>query len=254
MASGHAHRLYVPGDSIAHRLAAHCKLVAALSFVVLVVLTPPRQVWAFGCYAALLLVIAGLARVPLPLIGRRMLVEVPFVLFAAAMPFLTPGERIDVLGLSVSLPGLWAAWNVLAKATLGVVTSILLAATTDLRMMLLGLERLGMPALLVQIMTFMVRYADVITDELRRMRIARTARGFEARDVRHVPVVARSAGALFIRSYERGERVHLAMLSRGYTGRMPLVTDLTASRSEWLTALALPATAAVIATVARMVA
>ncbi len=252
MASGHAHRLYVPVDTVVHRLAAHCKLVAALAFVVLVVLTPPRQVWAFACYAVLLLAVAALARVPLPLIGRRMLVEVPFVLFAAAMPFLTPGERIDVLGLTVSLPGLWAAWNVLAKATLGVVTSILLAATTDLRMMLLGLERLGMPALLVQIMTFMVRYADVITDELRRMRIARTARGFETRDVRGVPVLARSAGALFIRSYERGERVHLAMLSRGYTGRMPLVNDLTAGRTEWLTALSLPAAAAVIVTAARL--
>ena len=53
------------------------------------------------------------------------------------------------------------------------------------------------------------------------MRIARESRGFDARDVRHWPVLARSAGALFIRSYERGERVHLAMLSRGYTGTMP---------------------------------
>jgi cobalt/nickel transport system permease protein len=252
MASGHAHRLYLARDTVVHRLGAHCKLVAVLAFVLLVVLTPARQVWAFGCYAALLLALAALAKVPLPLIGRRMLVEVPFVLFAVAMPFLTPGEHIEVLGLSLSVPGLWAAWNVLAKATLGVVTSILLAATTDLRMMLIGLERLGMPALLVQIMTFMVRYADVITDELRRMRIARTARGFEARDLRSTPVLARSAGALFIRSYERGERVHLAMLSRGYTGRMPLVADLTATRSHWLAALSLPAAAAVIATASRI--
>src|SRR3712207_9090216 len=64
--------------------------------------------------------------------------------------------------------GLWAAWNLLAKATLGVVTSILLAATTDLRDVLTGLERLRMPTLIVQIMTFMLRYADVITDEMRR--------------------------------------------------------------------------------------
>ncbi len=204
-----------------HRLGAQCKLVAALVFIVTVVLTPAHQVWAFAGYAALLLAVALSARIPLPLIARRMLVEVPFVLFALAMPVLTPGPRIEVLGVSLSVAGLWSAWNVLAKATLGVVTSILLAATTDLRAMLLGLDRLGMPTLIVQIITFMVRYADVIADELHRMRIARIARGFEARDIRHLPVVARSAGALFIRSYERGERVHLAMLSRGYTGRMP---------------------------------
>jgi cobalt/nickel transport system permease protein len=74
-------------------------------------------------------------------------------------------------------------------------------------------------------MGFMVRYLDVVTQEMRRMRIARESRGFDGRDVRHWPVLARSAGALFIRSYERGERVHLAMLSRGYTGTMPR-TDL----------------------------
>jgi len=180
-----------------------------------------------------------------------MLVETPFVLFALAMPFLTPGDRIEVLGLPLSVAGLWGAWNVLAKATLGVVTSILLAATTDLRMLLLGLERLRMPALLVQIMTFMVRYSDVVTDELHRMRIARAARGFVARDLRALPVLARSAGALFIRSYERGERVHLAMLSRGYTGQLPQVTDISAPASQWATALALPALAAVITTAAR---
>lgn len=254
MAAGHTHRLYLPRSSPVHALDARCKLVAALAFVVLVVLTPTRAVWAFALYAVLLVAVAGVARVPLPVVARRMLVEVPFVLFAVAMPFLSAGPRVDVLGLSLSVPGLWSAFNVLAKATLGVVTSILLAATTDLKDMLLGLERLRVPSLLVQIMTFMLRYADVITDELGRMRIARLSRGFEARDVRHLPVVARSAGALFIRSYERGERVHLAMLSRGYTGRMPPAGSAVAPRADWLTALALPLAAAVVAVSARIVA
>ena len=178
--------------------------------------------------------------------GQVTRVETPFVIFAVLMPFLARGERIDVLGLAVSVDGLWSAWNVLAKATLGVVCSILLAATTELRELLLGLERLRMPALIVQIMGFMIRYADVIGDEMRRMRIARESRGFVARDVRQLPAVARSAGALFIRTYERGERVHLAMLSRGYTGQMPKMGAPVAARSEWLTALALPAAAIVV--------
>ena len=79
-----------------------------------------------------------------------------------------------------------------------------------------------MPTTLVQIMAFMIRYLSVVTEELRRMHVARVSRGFEARNPRHWPVLAKSFGALFIRSYERGERVHLAMLSRGYTGKMPL--------------------------------
>jgi len=243
MGAGHAHLLLHPGSSIVHRLSPQTKLVAAMLFVLAVVATPREQVWAFALHAALLMAVAVTARIPPGLIGRRMLVETPFVIFAVLMPFLARGERIDVLGLAVSVDGLWSAWNVLAKATLGVVCSILLAATTELRDLLLGLERLRMPSLIVQIMSFMIRYTDVIADEMRRMRIARESRGFVARDLRQLPAVARSAGALFIRTYERGERVHLAMLSRGYTGQMPKMGAPVAARSEWLTALALPAAA-----------
>ena len=87
--------------------------------------------------------------------------------------------------------------------------------------MVRGLERLRLPNTMVQIMAFMIRYLEVVGDDLRRQQIALASRGFSARNPRHWPVLARSAGALFIRSYERGERVYLAMLSRGYTGRMP---------------------------------
>jgi cobalt/nickel transport system permease protein len=172
-----------------------------------------------------------------------MAIEVPFVLFAFFIPIVGLGERTTVLGLSLSVPGLWAAWNILAKATLGVAASVLLAATTEPRAILLGAQRLRLPSLLVQIAMFMLRYLDVIVAEMRRMRVARESRGFEARDLRHVPVIARSAGALFIRSYERGERVHLAMLSRGYSGQMPIFQDLSPSVRQWGIALALPAVA-----------
>jgi cobalt/nickel transport system permease protein len=206
-------------------MPAHVKILALLGFVLLVVATPKD--W-FGAYAAYLLVIAAvvaISGVPPTYILRRLVVEVPFVVFALLIPFIATGPRTEMLGLSVSEPGLLSAWGLLAKGTLGVLASLTLAATTEPRLLLAGLERLHIPALLVQIMGFMVRYLDVVSEEVRRMRIARESRGFDARDVRHWPVLARSAGALFIRSYERGERVHLAMLSRGYTGTMPR-TDL----------------------------
>lgn len=249
MGAGHAHRLYRHAESPVHRLSPQSKLVATVCFVLAVVSTPREAVWAFGAYALLLAGVAAVARIPASLVLRRMVVEVPFVLFAVLMPFLSRGDRVDVLGLSLSVNGLWAAWNVLAKATLGVVCSILLAATTDLRALLVGLERLRMPPLMVQIMTFMVRYGDVISGEMERMKIARESRGFVARDVRALPVLARSTGALFIRSYERGERVHLAMLARGYTGSMPMQSAATTA-AQWRTALTLPAAAVVVAAAA----
>ncbi|MFG3010447.1 cobalt ECF transporter T component CbiQ [Streptomyces cinerochromogenes] len=243
---GGAHRLYRHGHSPVHGLPPHTKLAAAFLFVVVVVSTPREAMWAFAVYAVLLACVAYHARVPAGFLLRRLLIEVPFVAFAVLMPFVAEGERVDVLGLSLSVNGLWGAWNVLAKGTLGVAASVLLAATTELRELLLGLQRLKLPPLLVQIASFMIRYGDVITDEMRRMRIARESRGFEAKGVRHWGVLAKSAGALFIRSYERGERVHLAMVSRGYAGAMPVIDEVTASGAQWRHALTLPCAALVV--------
>ncbi|MBA4865455.1 cobalt ECF transporter T component CbiQ [Streptomyces sp. PSKA54] len=246
MGAGHAHKLYRHGHSTVHRLPPHTKLAAVFAFVVVVVSTPREAMWAFGLYAVLLGAVAYAARVPAGFLLKRLLIEIPFVAFAVLMPFVAQGERVDVLGLSLSVNGLWGAWNVLAKGTLGVAASVLLAATTELRELLLGLQRLKLPPLLVQIASFMIRYGDVITDEMRRMKIARESRGFEASGIRHWGVLAKSAGALFIRSYERGERVHLAMLSRGYAGSMPVIDEVTASRAQWSGALALPFAALVV--------
>ncbi|MFF5899413.1 cobalt ECF transporter T component CbiQ [Streptomyces argenteolus] len=240
MGAGHAHKLYRHGHSPVHALPPHCKLAAVLCFVVVVVSTPREAVWAFALYAVLLAAVAAVARISPGFLLKRLVIEVPFVAFALLMPFVVPGEQTELLGISVSVPGLWGAWNVLAKGTLGVAASVILASTTELRSLLLGLQRLRLPPLLVQIASFMIRYGDVITDELRRMSIARRSRGFEASGVRHWGVLAKTAGALFIRSYERGERVHLAMVSRGYTGTMPVIDEVTASRTQWAHAAALP--------------
>jgi len=243
----HHHHLYRPGDTVLHRLPPQCKLAAVLAFVLIVVATPRTQFWAFAAYAALLAAVALAAHVPIGLVVRRMVVEVPFVLFAVLLPFIAQGARVDVLGVSVSESGLLGAWNILAKGSLGVIASILLTATTEPRALLFGLERLHMPQLMIQIMQFMFRYADVITSEMHRMRIARESRGFESRNLRQARVLAHSAGALFIRSYERGERVHLAMLSRGYDGTMPAIVDVRSGGSSWATAAALPAAALAVA-------
>jgi cobalt/nickel transport system permease protein len=218
MGAPHGHKLHFHGHSWVHRLPAHVKLVALVVFMLTVVATPREWFPVFGVYLLLLLALVAVSHVPPGYLATRMVVEVPFVVFALVLPFVATGPRTDVLGLSLSEHGLLGAWGLLAKGTLGVLASLLLAATTEPRALLAGLERLRVPSLLVQIMGFMIRYLDVVTDELWRMHVARVSRGFRARDPRQWPVLAKSIGVLFIRSYERGERVHLAMLSRGYDG------------------------------------
>jgi cobalt/nickel transport system permease protein len=247
VATGHSHALYLPGTSPLHRARPQCKLAAGLLFVLAVVATPREAVWAYGLYGLLLVGLARLGRVPLPTLARRLVIELPFLLFALFLPVVGQGERVEVAGVALAVDGLWAAWNIVAKGTLGVAASVILAATTPVPELLRGLERLRLPRAFTTIAGFMVRYADVIADEVRRMRIARISRGHDPRWIWQARAVAASAGTLFIRSYERGERVYLAMVSRGYAGSMPVLQDLGASRGQWAAALAVPAAAALVA-------
>jgi cobalt/nickel transport system permease protein len=219
--AGHGHRLHFHAHSPIHSARPHLKVLSLLGFMLLVVATPREWFPVFAVYVAVLLAVIRVSGVPFGYLAKRLVIEVPFVIFAILMPFVAAGPRVEVLGVGVSSVGLLAAWGLLIKGTLGVAASLTLAATTEPVDILHGLQRLRMPDLIVQIMGFMIRYLDVVTAELGRMLVAMRSRGCDPRSPRHWPVLARSLGALFIRSYERGERVHLAMLSRGYTGTLP---------------------------------
>jgi cobalt/nickel transport system permease protein len=221
MGAGHGHRLHYHGHSPLHRAEPHLKIVGLLAFVLVVVATPREWFLAYAFYLVMLAGVIAVSRVPFGYLLPRLVVELPFVVFAVLLPFIAHGPQVQVLGLSLSEPGLLAAWGLLAKGTLGVLASLTLAATTEPDDLLRGLQRLRLPDLLVQIMGFMIRYLDVVTGDLKRMLTAMRSRGCDPRSPRHWPALAKALGALFVRSYERGERVHLAMLSRGYTGRLP---------------------------------
>jgi len=245
--------LLVAVDSRVHRVPAQVKLVALFVFVLAVVSTPAAAFWAFAAYAVMLVAAVVVAKLPALVVSRRLAVETPFIVFALLLPFVATGPTVTVLGVDFSESGVLGAWNVLAKGTLGVVAAILLSATTGPRDVLAGLERLRLPSTLVAILSFMVRYLSVVSDDLHRMRIARESRGYAGGRVGHLKAVAGGVGALFVRSFERGERVHLAMQSRGYAGRMPLLSVAGATRAQWLEGLTISLVAVVIAVVARLV-
>lgn len=211
-------RFYLHRHTPVHDLPVHLKLLATVGFVLVAVLTPVTWYPAFAGYAVILGVLIVISQLPWRAVALRTLIEVPFVLFAFLLPFFVPGPRVEVMGIGLSQPGLEQAFGILAKGTIGVVATVILASTSTVSDLLKGLQRLRVPAAFIHIATFMLRYANVVTDEMRRMRVARESRGFTATGVRSWPVLGQSAGALFIRSYERGERVHLAMLSRGFNG------------------------------------
>ncbi|MGH8959136.1 MAG: cobalt ECF transporter T component CbiQ [Acidimicrobiia bacterium] len=252
MSGGHAHALHFHGHSPVHRLPAAVKLIGLLAFVVAVVSTPPRAVWAFTGFTMILMTVLILSEVPVRFFLTRLAIDLPFVAFALLLPFVGEGPRVELGPLTVSAAGLLGAWNLIAKATLGAGASVLLAATTEVPDILAGLSRLRVPAVLVAIASFMIRYLEVVAGEFRRTRTAMAARGYEPRSAFDWKPVAVSAGALFIRAFERGERVHQAMLARGYDGDWRMGTHEAIPASLWLTGLVPGIVAAAIMVAARL--
>jgi cobalt/nickel transport system permease protein len=250
MGAGHAHALYVHGHSRVHRLFPEIKVASAILLAIAVAVTPREAVWAFAAYGILLGMVAALARVPVGFVVVRLTAVLPFVAFAFLIPFIASGPQVEFLGVSVSEEGLWGAWNILAKAILGASTSILLVATTEVPMILQGLAQLKVPAVFVSIAGFMVRYLELIAEDLGRMRTAMRARGYNPRWMWQSKPIASAAGSLFIRSYERSERVHAAMLSRAYGGSMPYLGSNPPSAGDWLLAATVPGTAVLVAVAA----
>ena len=195
-------------DSPVHRLDPRVKILGLIGLAVVAVTTP---VGAWPAFAAYLGILAGLcvaARLPPSYVLRRLAIEIPFLVAAALLPFVVPD-------------GVRLAATVAAKATTGVLAMVVLGSTTPFPVLLHGFEQLKAPRVLVMIVAFMWRYLHVVGDEVQRMRIARQARGYEPRWLWQAGAVGQTVATLFIRSLERGERVYLAMASRGYRGGTP---------------------------------
>jgi len=253
MSGSHVHALHRHGTSLLDRAAPQVKIVGAFGFVIAVVLTPRTAIWAFGIYAAMVAAMMITARLSPSFVLRRSFVLVPFLLVALLFPIVGSGERIEMLGLSLSVDGLWDLWNVVTKAGLGFLTAVVLAATTEVTDLLRGLDALRMPKIVTSIIGFAIRYIDIVAADFARMRIALASRGYRGRSIRAWGTYARTIGAMFVRTYERGERVYLAMLSRVYQGTMPSVGVIPVSGAQWGVALMFVGSAAVVMVMSRSV-
>ncbi|MDX6729909.1 MAG: cobalt/nickel transport system permease protein [Baekduia sp.] len=235
--SGAAHGEQVVAEirTALHDAPPEAKVLALLLFALSVAFVPRGVAWP---YAVDLVVVLGLAvwgRVPARGLLLRLVVEVPFVAFVVVLPLVAGHD------------GLLLAGAIAAKATLVVLATGVLSATTPAPEIIAGLERLHVPPTFTAIGALAVRYLQVVLDELRRVNTARIARGHDARWLWQARAVAQSTGTLAVRCLNRGERVHGAMLARGWDGRMPsvgLAREATGRALTLTVAAALPALAA----------
>lgn len=193
-------------DSWLSHKPAKRKIVLSVIFVFLIVLTPITVKPAFGIYFFLISVLILISRIPIIFFIKRLLVVLPFVaLVAVSIPFI----QKDGLGIFV---------NCVIKALLVILSLTLLIQTTRFTCLLKALNGLKVPALIVTLLSFMYRYFFVLEDEVERKKRALELRCGEKKDFRILKSTANIIATLFIHTYERAERIYLAMCARGYKG------------------------------------
>ena len=155
-------------------------------------------------------------------------------------PILDTRTVVVIAGVSVSAG--WLSFvSILLKFVLTTGAALLLVATTPFPDICHALRRLGLPALFVSQLSFLYRYLFVLADEVFRLLRARESRSAAATGARsggsvawRAGVAGNMAGQLFLRSYERSDRVYNAMLARGYTGHMQTMTPHVLRRVDYV--------------------
>jgi cobalt/nickel transport system permease protein len=206
-------------DSPVHRLDSRVKVLVTLAFVATAVSYPKYALSAMTPLALYPAVVIGLARLPVDKLARWLLPALPLVLLiGAANPFLDRRPVGEIAGLVVT--GGWLSYASIAfRLLLTVLAGLLLIATTGINDICCALGRLGVPRVVTTQMLLMYRYLFVLIDEA-----GRVVRAHALRAAGHAPSLRLAGplgGRLLLRALDRAQRIHLAMLCRGFDGRMP---------------------------------
>jgi cobalt/nickel transport system permease protein len=222
------------------------KVIVTVLFIISNLLIPDGAWLGFALALGMVLVACILSGLGAGYTLKRSFVALPFALAALTVLFSIPGPALTsfTLGpwhLTVTEPGLLRFVSILARSWISVQMAILLVATTQFPDLIHALRHLRFPAILTAVISFMYRYLFVLSDEVMRLLRAREARsarlpgsekhpsiGFQAR------VAGNMAGQLFLRSYERSDRIYNAMLARGYTGQLLTLNPHVMKRRDWI--------------------
>jgi cobalt/nickel transport system permease protein len=217
-----------------HALTPGTRVICTLVLVFAIALTPNGQWLTWLVYGIGVGAIALLSRITWSELLKRVGVEFIFVGVVLLGTLFRPGGAVvwQWGWLRVTTEGLTVLASVTLKMVLSLVMLNILVLTTSVSNLLHGLAALRVPSLLIAILASMFRYLTVLVDEFHAMRRAAISRNLLGSRRWQRLVVGNMIGVLFIRTYERGERIHQAMLARGYTGLPPVEQGATAGRRD----------------------
>ncbi|MDO9575132.1 MAG: cobalt ECF transporter T component CbiQ [bacterium] len=226
-------------DTLIHRIDPRVKFITLVVFILFIIFTEPIAFGVFGLYGVLIFILILLSKIPISFVLKRSLVVIPFVLMIAIfIPFFKKGQvagsySFGTFQLSMTYEGLMILWNVLIKAYLSILCMIVLTLSTKFSNLLKAFEDLKCPRLITMTLSFTYRYIYVLADELMRMKRAKDSRAVGGKRWFHIKALANMVGVLFIRAYERGERVYLAMCSRGFNGQIKTLQNFKLNKTDF---------------------
>ena len=191
-------------NSFLSRLSVKFKIIFCLAFIILIALTPIGLKFIFLFYSLFIILLIYVSKIPLLFFLKRILTILPFVaLVAISIPFIQKDGWVIFI-------------SCLIKAILIILCLTLLMQTTHFSRLLNALSSLKVPGLIAMLLSFMYRYLFVLEDGILRKKRALNSRSGGRRDWRIAKSTAYMVGGLFIHTYERAERIYLAMCARGY--------------------------------------
>ncbi len=255
-------------NSPLHHLSPIVKVVVTVLFIFSNALLPDGAWLSFAISWVIILTLSLLGRLGWSYTLKRSFIILPFALAGISALFSLPGKTLAIwqlgsLELILTDAGLLRFESILVRSWLSVQFAILLVATTTFPDLIHALEHLRLPKMLVTVIAFLYRYMSIISDEALRLLRARQSRsavlpkdkprskGFSpstssqemtkvvtTRNGRNLLWRARTAGnmvgQLFLRSYERSDRIYYAMLSRGYSGHIRTLNPHRMESHDWL--------------------
>jgi cobalt/nickel transport system permease protein len=203
-------------DTVLHRLNPSIKLLTTIIYIIAVVSFGRYDITGIFPFFFYPVVVFALAELPVVPILKRILLVEPFVIGIGIINIFFDNTMVTISGVTLSRGWLSLA-SIFLKCGLTVLASILLVATTGMDKLSEALRRFKIPKVFVLQLLLTYRYITILLEEVSRMLRAYALRA-PGQDGIHRKAWGSFAGQLILRTYDRAQRVYVAMSLRGFTG------------------------------------
>lgn len=204
-------------NSAIHRLDARAKVIVTLIFILCVVSYSRYELTALFPFFVFPIIMISLSGLPALFILKKIILLCPFVIAVGIFNPVFDRETFLHIGF-IEISGGWISFiSILTRSVLTVGAAFILLGVTGFTAVCQALESLGMPQVFAVQLSFLYRYIFVLTEESARTSRARELRSFGKKG-QGISSFSSMVGHLLLRTWQRAERIHMAMLARGFTG------------------------------------